>query len=67
MALDYRKCAEEIFACLGGKDNVISATKSNALNYSMVFWDKIYEEVRKDYPNITSAKSRSTILRKFLF
>ena len=25
MALDYRKCAEEIFACLGGKDNIISA------------------------------------------
>ena len=25
MALDYRKCAEEIFANLGGKDNVISA------------------------------------------
>ena len=25
MALDYRKCAEEIFATLGGKDNIISA------------------------------------------
>ena len=25
MALDYRKCAEEIYANLGGKDNVISA------------------------------------------
>ena len=25
MALDYRKCAEEIFANLGGKDNIISA------------------------------------------
>lgn len=25
MALDYRKCAEDIFANLGGKDNVISA------------------------------------------
>ena len=39
-----------------GKDNLISATKSNALNYSMVFWDNIFEEVRKDYPNITSSK-----------
>ena len=39
-----------------GRDNVISATKSNALNYSMVFWDKIFEEVRKDYPAITSSK-----------
>ena len=25
MALDYRKCAEEIFSYLGGKDNIISA------------------------------------------
>ena len=25
MALNYRKCAEEIFANLGGKDNIISA------------------------------------------
>ncbi len=25
MALDYRKCAEEIFSCLGGKDNIASA------------------------------------------
>jgi len=39
-----------------GRDNVLSATKSNALNYSMVFWDKVFEEVRKDYPDITSAK-----------
>ena len=39
-----------------GRDNVISATKSNALNYSMVFWDKIFEEVRKDYPQITASK-----------
>ena len=44
------------YAVRHGKNNVISATKSNALNYSMVFWDKIYEEVRKDYPNITSSK-----------
>ena len=44
------------YAVRHGRDNVISATKSNALNYSMVFWDKIYEEVRNDYPGITSAK-----------
>ena len=25
MELNYRKCAEEIFATLGGKDNIISA------------------------------------------
>ena len=44
------------YARKNGKDNVLSATKSNALNYSMVFWDKIFEEVRKDYPEITSFK-----------
>ncbi len=25
MALDYKKCAEEIYGCLGGKDNIVSA------------------------------------------
>ena len=44
------------YARKNGRDNVLSATKSNALNYSMVFWDKIFEEVRKDYPDITSSK-----------
>ncbi len=35
-----------------GKTRVVSATKSNALNHSMVFWDRIFEEVRADYPTI---------------
>ena len=29
-----------------------SITKSNALNYSMVFWDKVFADVAKDYPEI---------------
>ncbi|BEQ13781.1 3-isopropylmalate dehydrogenase [Desulfoferula mesophila] len=29
-----------------------NCTKSNALNYSMVYWDKIYREVAADYPDI---------------
>ena len=29
-----------------------SITKGNALNYSMVFWDKIFEEVGKEYPEV---------------
>ena len=36
--------------------NVLSATKSNALNYSMVFWDKIFDEVRAKYSDIKSAQ-----------
>ena len=44
------------YARKNGKGNLISSTKSNALNYSMVFWDNIFEEVRKDYPDIRSSK-----------
>jgi tartrate dehydrogenase/decarboxylase/D-malate dehydrogenase len=35
-------------------DDVVGATKSNALNYSMVFWDKVFNQVEKDYPQINS-------------
>jgi tartrate dehydrogenase/decarboxylase/D-malate dehydrogenase len=31
---------------------VTNCTKSNALNYSMVFWDRVYNEVARDYPDI---------------
>jgi len=31
---------------------VTNCTKSNALNYSMVFWDSVYREVAHDYPDI---------------
>lgn len=34
------------------KKKLISATKSNALNYSMVFWDRVFNEVAKDYPDV---------------
>ena len=33
---------------------VTSISKANALNYSMVFWDDIFEEVSKDYPEVTT-------------
>jgi len=33
-----------------------SATKSNALAFSMVLWDEVAEEVRKDYPSIEYLK-----------
>lgn len=29
-----------------------SISKGNALNYSMVFWDKIFKEVGQDYPEV---------------
>jgi tartrate dehydrogenase/decarboxylase / D-malate dehydrogenase len=32
---------------------VTSATKSNSLQYSMVLWDMVFEQVAADYPDIT--------------
>ena len=40
---------------LGDQDPVgmvTNCTKSNALNYSMVFWDSVYDQVAKSYPDI---------------
>ena len=33
---------------------VTNCTKSNALNYSMVFWDSVYDEVASDYPDVAT-------------
>ena len=46
LALDRNK--------LGGSPAgmVTNCTKSNALNYSMVFWDRVYNEVARQYPDI---------------
>ena len=32
-----------------------SISKGNALNYSMVFWDQVFEEVGQEYPDVTTA------------
>lgn len=45
---------------------VTSYTKSNALNYSMVFWDSIYWEVAKDYPDIKTDKAMVDALTMWL-
>ena len=34
------------------KRSLTSISKGNALNYSMVFWDSIFGEVAKDYPDV---------------
>lgn len=36
---------------------VTNCTKSNALNYSMVFWDLVYNEVARNYPDIKTDKA----------
>lgn len=33
-------------------NKVTSVTKSNALNYSMVFWDELFQNMSKSYPTI---------------
>lgn len=34
------------------KKTLTSISKGNALNYSMVFWDSIFAEVSRDYPDV---------------
>ncbi len=37
------------------RHRLASATKSNALNYSMVMWDEILREVARDFPDVAVA------------
>ena len=39
-----------------GKRRVTSATKSNGINFTMPFWDEIFEEISKEYPDLASDK-----------
>lgn len=36
------------------KRSLTSISKGNALNYSMVFWDQIFAEVAKEYPDVVT-------------
>ncbi|WP_087972363.1 tartrate dehydrogenase [Oceanobacillus rekensis] len=36
------------------KKSLTSISKANALNYSMVFWDEIFVEVSKEYPDVAT-------------
>jgi tartrate dehydrogenase/decarboxylase/D-malate dehydrogenase len=38
------------------KHKLTSATKSNACQYSMVFWDEVFEELKAQYPDVTTEK-----------
>lgn len=35
-----------------GRAKVTSATKSNSLQYAMVFWDEVFQQVATEYPDI---------------
>ncbi len=39
-----------------GRGKVASATKSNAINHSMVFWDEVFDQVAGEYPEIAAEK-----------
>lgn len=38
------------------RKTLTSISKANALNYSMVFWDQIFEELGKEYPDVKTSK-----------
>ena len=38
------------------RGKLASVTKSNAQRHGMVFWDAVFEEVRKDYPDVETDK-----------
>ena len=37
------------------KKSLTSISKANALNYSMVFWDSVFAEVSREYPDVKTA------------
>ena len=49
-----------------GKRKVTSVTKSNALNYSMVFWDEVFEAVSRDYPEVATERVYVDAMAMFL-
>lgn len=40
------------YAASHGRSSVQSATKSNACQYSMVFWDEVFDAVAAEYPSL---------------
>jgi tartrate dehydrogenase/decarboxylase/D-malate dehydrogenase len=48
------------------RGTVTNCTKSNALNYSMVFWDFVFHEVAGDYPDIKNDKALVDALTMWL-
>ncbi|MDQ1005193.1 tartrate dehydrogenase/decarboxylase/D-malate dehydrogenase [Neobacillus niacini] len=37
------------------KRSLSSISKGNALNYSMVFWDQVFEDISKEYPDVETS------------
>jgi len=47
------------------RGHVTSATKSNGIVHSMPFWDEVFKEVKKDYPDIQTASYHIDALSAF--
>ncbi|MDE5416046.1 tartrate dehydrogenase [Alkalihalobacterium chitinilyticum] len=47
------------------KNHVTSATKSNGIVYSMPFWDRVFNDVAKDYPEIETASNHIDALAAY--
>ena len=43
----------------GRRKHLTMITKSNAMRYAYVLWDEIWEEVQKDYPDVTTDKQHA--------
>lgn len=41
----------------GAAGRVTSCTKSNQLNYSMIFWDEVFDQVATNYPDVQTEKA----------
>jgi len=52
------RCARYAFEMARSRPrkHLASATKSNALQHAMVFWDEVVEEVSRDFPDVTYKK-----------
>jgi tartrate dehydrogenase/decarboxylase/D-malate dehydrogenase len=49
-----------------GRKKVTSATKSNAMNFTLVLWDEIFNEVARDYPDIETEKFHVDAMAMYL-
>ena len=38
------------------RHELVSATKSNALQYSMVFWDEVFQDLKRAYPDVACSQ-----------
>ncbi|MDV2686203.1 tartrate dehydrogenase [Alkalihalophilus lindianensis] len=48
------------------KGHVTSATKSNGIVFSMPFWDEVFDQVGKDYPDVEKRSAHIDALAAFL-